>query len=163
MDIIVTLHQAININNITVPYGLQKNGCCYLDMPRTKKIISVNERKYKAANSSKLKSNICDYIHCFICNEIICWLSIVDAFNFNIWLTACMSNYIPLFFYEVILIHVLTPVLCLQISVRKKKSCLTHTWVRHRTITCIIDGLFSFEPSGANLSDVWLNMSIFCQ
>ena len=50
-------------------------------------------------------------------NGLICWLSIVDAFNFNVYFRACMSNNTPLFYNEEILIHVLIPVLGWRISV----------------------------------------------
>ena len=68
---------------------------------------------------TQIKARIYDCIHCFMCNGINCWLSIVDAFNFNVWFRACMCNYTPLFYNEVILIHVLTPVLGWKISVKE--------------------------------------------
>ena len=70
------------------------------------------------------KTWIRDCIHCYMCNGITCWLAVVGALNFNVWLRACMSNYIPLILNEIILINVLTPVLCWQISVCKRNP----TW-----------------------------------
>ena len=95
---------------------------------------------------TQIKAWIYDCIHCFMCNGITCWLSIVDAFNFNVWFRTCMSNNTPLFCNEIILTHFLTPDLGWQISVCKRNpSWRKYIWVRLRAIIWI-DGLFSIGP-----------------
>ena len=93
-----------------------------------------------------------------MCNGITCWLSIVDAFNFNVWFRACMSNYTPLFYNEVILIHVLTPVLGWQISVCKRNPFWRISGSGIEPLPALLMAFFSIGQSGANLNDVWGNV-----
>ena len=95
-----------------------------------------------------------DYIHCFMRNAkgITFWLSIIDVLTSTLDSRHAWVITSHCFNKKVILIHVLIPVLVWQISVieRNPSWCI---WARHRTITCINDGLFSIGPLGAYRND----------
>ena len=86
------------------------------------------------------------------CDGITFWLSIIDALTSKLdsrhaWVITSLG-----FNKKVIFIHVLIPVLVWHISVSERNPswCI---WARHRTITCINDGLFSIGPLGAYRND----------
>ena len=86
------------------------------------------------------------------CNGITFSLFIIDALTSaldsrHVWVITSHC-----FIKKVILIRVSIPVLVWQISVSERNPswCI---WARHRTITCINDGLFSIGPLGAYRND----------
>ena len=92
-----------------------------------------------------------DCIHCFMCNGITCWLSIVDASNFNVWMRACMSNYTSLFYNEVILIQVLTPALRWQISVCKRNPFWRISGSGIEPVPALLVAYFQLDHQGQTL------------
>ena len=86
------------------------------------------------------------------CNGITFWLSIIDALTSTLDSRHAWVITSHCFNKKVILIHVLIPVLVWQLSVSESNPswCI---WARHRTITCINDGLFSIGPLGAYRND----------
>ena len=86
------------------------------------------------------------------CKGITFWLSIIDALTSTLNSRHAWVITSHCFNKKVILIHVLIPVMVWQISVieRNPSWCI---WARHRTITCINDGLFSIGPLGAYRND----------
>ena len=80
-------------------------------------------------------------------------LSIIDALTSTLVSRHAWVITSHCFNKKVILIHVLSPVLVWQISLCEWNPswCI---WARHRTITCINDGLFSIGPLGAYHNDI---------